>query len=1091
MSECLSSQEFSSFVCGSASAEAATMWRRHLRECDSCATTLLKMRAGIESVPESTVEASGKRNISRELHTISSLEPNVQIGDFRIEKRLGTGGMGIVYQAVQVSLNRRVALKVLPPGLILNQETAVERFHREAQAAAKLHHTNIVAIYAEGEENGTCYYAMEMIEGQSLDQIIDDFRAAKGDKSAPEDFISMENGVTCDEPESPEAVKSNTQTTLSLSRGGSLQRHFDTIARLIADVADALDYAHSKGIIHRDVKPSNLMLGKDGRLSLMDFGVARMLEDQGITITGSFIGTPHYMSPEQIRGGGNKLNHRTDIYSLGVTLYELLTLKLPFAGDNQEQIITQILGREPHRPRQLDDRIPVDLDTICCKAIEKDSNRRYQTAGEFAEDLRRYINRYTIRAKRSGPIDKIGKFVRRHKVPVAMAAGIVLVSTIAGMATWKYFTSRWAQERVIPEIRSLVDKGNYFEAFELARKAERFARGDPSLAALWPEFSDTMSIDTTPTGAKIYIKRYSSPRGKWKRLGKTPTSQIRLARGLYRWKLTKPDYATVEVRRPTSNRTVNFQLYKKDEIPSRMVRVSGGRFKLWLNGMSHHEIELDDYFIDQYEVTNREFKEFVDIGGYRNEKYWKQEFLKDGVVLSWSEAIQEFRDQAGGTGPIDWRNGNYPEGQDDYPVGGISWYEAAAYAEFTGKELPTIYHWSRAGITAGRYSGTILLHSNFSQKSPASVGDYQGMGSYGTYDMAGNLREWCWNKASDNQRYILGGAWDEPEYKFVIPAAFNPFDRSTTNGFRCVKYVSETTVPEMAFDDIAFETRDYSRETPVSDEEFQLYKKTLYSYEKDALNEVVVAVDDSEKYWRHETIIFDAAYGEERVIAHLYLPRNSSPPYQTVIYFPGNSALFLHQYHAGGLPDFLLRSGRAVLYPIYKGTYERNSGLQSNRPTRSLSYRDHVIWWSKDLSRSIDYLELRGDIDHEKVGFFGLSWGAALAAIFPAIENRIKVCVLVGGGFYFEAALPEVDQINFAPHVRVPVLMINGRYDGALLVEKSQRPMFALLGTHEKDKRHLLLDTGHLPREHVNEESLKWFDLYFGPVVHKEAKQTE
>ncbi|MHC4285123.1 MAG: SUMF1/EgtB/PvdO family nonheme iron enzyme, partial [Planctomycetota bacterium] len=227
---------------------------------------------------------------------------------------------------------------------------------------------------------------------------------------------------------------------------------------------------------------------------------------------------------------------------------------------------------------------------------------------------------------------------------------------------------------------------------------------------------------TTPTGARIYVKRYSSTGGKWKRLGKSPTGQIRLARGLYRWKLTKPGYATVEVRRPTSNRTVNFQLYKKDEIPSGMVRVSGGRFKLWLNGMSHHEIELDDYFIDQYEVTNREFKEFVDIGGYRDEKYWKQEFLKDGVVLSWSEAIQEFRDQAGGTGPSGWRNGNYPEGQDDYPVCGISWYEAAAYAEFAGKELPTIYHWSRAGITAGRYSGTILLHSNFSQKSPASVG---------------------------------------------------------------------------------------------------------------------------------------------------------------------------------------------------------------------------------------------------------------------------------------------------------------------------------------------------------------------------------
>ncbi len=1091
MNECLSGRDFTVLLDNSAPAEQITTWKRHLRICDSCATQLLRTQAGLASIPKAKVKTSSVVNVSNEPDGIGGLEPNVQIGDFRIEKRLGTGGMGIVYQAVQVSLNRRVALKVLPPGLTLDQEAAVERFHREAQAAAKLHHTNIVAIYAEGEENGTCYYAMEMIEGQSLDQVIDDFRAVKGDKSAPPDFISIEKGGTGEEPDSAEAVRSGTKTAFSLSRGGSLQRHFDTIARLIADVADALAYAHNKGIIHRDVKPSNLMLGKDGRLSLMDFGVARMLEDQGITITGSFIGTPHYMSPEQIRGGGDKPDHRTDIYSLGVTLYELLTLRVPFFGENREQIITQILGKEPLRPRQLDDRIPVDLETICCKAIEKEANRRYQTAGEFAEDLRRYINRYTIRAKRSGPVDKIIKFVHRHKVPVAMAAGIALAVAIAGVSTWKYLTSRWAQERVIPEIRSLVDKGKYFEAFELARKAERFARGDPGLAALWPEFSDTMSIDTTPGGARIYVQRYNSPGEKWRRLGKSPTGQIRLARGLYRWKLTKPGYATVEVRRPTSNRPVNFQLYRKDEVPSGMVRVSGGRFKLWLNGMSHHEIELDDYFIDRYEVTNKQFKGFVDSGGYRNEKYWKHKFLKEGVVLSWSEAMQEFRDESGGAGPSGWRNGNYPEGHDDYPIGGVSWYEAAAYAEFAGKELPTIYHWSRAGITSGRYSGTILLHSNFNQKGAASVGGYEGMGSYGTYDMAGNVREWCWNKAGDSKRYILGGAWDEPEYKFVVPAAFSPFDRSITNGFRCVKYASDSGVPEKAFEDIVFETRDYSKESPVSAEEFLLYKKTLYSYEKDALNEAVVSVDDSQKYWRHETIVFDAAYGEERVIAHLYLPRNSSPPYQTVIYFPGNSALFLHQYHAGGLPDYLLRSGRAVLYPIYKGTYERNSGLQSNRPDRSLSYRDHVIWWSKDLSRSIDYLELREDIDHEKLGFLGLSWGAALGAIFPAVEGRLKACVLVGGGFYFEPALPEVDQINFAPHVRIPVLMINGRYDGALLVEKSQRPMFDLLGTPDGDKRHLLFDSGHLPREHVNEESLKWFDLYFGPVVQKEAKRTE
>ncbi|MHC4675421.1 MAG: protein kinase domain-containing protein, partial [Planctomycetota bacterium] len=971
MSECLSGRDFTALLDSSAPAEQITTWKRHLRVCDSCATDLVRMQAAVESIPERMDEASSKGSVSNELDTIGGLEPNIQIGDFRIEKRLGSGGMGTVYQAVQLSLNRRVALKVLPPSLAMSRE-AVKRFHREAQAAAKLHHTNIVAIYAEGEEKGTCYYAMEMIEGQSLGQIIEDLRIVKANRSEPKTSISMEPLGTGEQPESDGLEKTESQTSIAQTWSGSGHRYFDTIARLIAGVADALDYAHKKGIIHRDIKPSNLMLGSDGRLSLMDFGVARILEDQGITMTGSFVGTPHYMSPEQITGRRDKLDRRTDIYSLGVTLYELLTLELPFAGDNREQIIAQIPSKEPRRPRQLDGRIPVDLETICCKAIEKDPNQRYQTADEFAEDLRRYINRYAIRAKRSGPVDRIVKFVRRHKLPVAMAAGITLATTIAGVTTWKYFTSRWAQERVIPEIRRLVDKGKYFDAFELAGKAERFVGGDPTLAALWPEFSDTVSIDTVPAGVQIYAKRYSSTSGKWMRLGKSPTGQIRLPRGLYRWKLSKPGYSTLEIRRPTSNSPVSFRLYRKGKIPSGMVSVSGGHFNLWLTGMSHHDIELDDYFIDRYEVTNKQFKEFVDSGGYRDEKYWKHEFVKDGVILSWPEAIHEFHDQSGAAGPSDWRNGNYPAAQDDYPVGGVSWYEAAAYAEFAGKQLPTIYHWSRAAITSGRYSGTTLLHSNFDQKCPASVGHYQGMGTYGAYDMAGNLREWCWNEAGDNKRYILGGAWDEPEYKFVVPAAFNPFDRFTTNGFRCVKYASDTAVPETAFDRIVFETRDYSKESPVSEEEFLLYKKTLYSYEKDALNEVVVATDDSPEHWRHETIIFDAAYGDERVIAHLYLPRNVSPPYQTVIYFPGNSALFLHQYHSRGLPDFLLRSGRAVLYPIYKGTYERNTGLQSNRPTRSLSYRDHVIWWSKDLSRSIDYLELRQDIDHDRVGFVGL-----------------------------------------------------------------------------------------------------------------------
>jgi len=1087
MSECLSGRDFTAILDSSASAEKITTWKRHLRVCDLCAANFVRVQAGLKETPPTEVNASVRETQDDELHTISGLEPNVRIGDFRIEKRLGSGGMGTVYQAFQISLHRRVALKVLPPGFAMSRG-AVKRFHREARAAAKLHHTNIVAIYAEGEESGTCYYAMEMIEGQSLGQIIEALRAAKAQAPEPHTSTATEGSTNREQSALTGPAKTALQTSETLTAGASTQRYFDTIARLIADVADALDYAHKQGIVHRDVKPSNLMLGNDGRLSLMDFGVARMMEDQSMTVTGSFVGTPHYMSPEQISGAADKLDHRTDIYSLGVTLYELLTLECPFAGDNREQIIAQTLNKEPRRPRRINDRIPADLETICCKAIEKDPNQRYETAGALAEDLRRYVNRYTIRAKRSGPMDRIIKFVRRHKLPVAMVVGITLATAVAGLSTWKYMTSRWAQKHVIPQIRRLVHQGKYFDAFALARKAERYARDDPALAALWPEFSDTMSIATTPAGAQIYSKPYNSTDGNWTRLGKSPTPPTRMASGLYRWKLTKPGYATLEVRRPTSNSPVSFVLYKKGRIPSGMVRVSGGHFKLALTGMSHHAIELEDYFIDRHEVTNKQFKEFVDSGGYRDRKYWKHEFVKDGSPIPWSQALRDLCDKSGAPGPAQWKNGQCAAGRDDYPVGGVSWHEAAAYAEFAGKDLPTIYHWSRAGITGGRYSGAVLPHSNFDQERSAPAGRYHGMADCGAYDMAGNLREWCWNKSGDNKRYILGGAWNEPLYKFVSPTTLDPFDRSATNGFRCVKYVSPGAVEPTAFEDVASQYREYENETPVSEAEFLLYKKTLYSYEKTALNEAVVSIDDSAEHWRHETIVFDAAYGNERVIVHLYLPRNAAPPYQTVIYFPGNSALMLNRYHSR-FPEFFLKSGRALLYPIYKGTYERNDGMPTNRPNRSLSYRDHVIWWTKDVSRSIDYLATREDIDSEKLTYYGFSWGAILGSLIPAVEQRFKTCVLVGGGFNVEPALPEVDQINFAPHVKMPVLMLNGRYDSVLPVDKSQKPMFKLLGTPEKDKRHILFDSGHLPREYVNEETLKWMDRYLGPVRRTASKK--
>lgn len=350
--------------------------------------------------------------------------------------------------------------------------------------------------------------------------------------------------------------------------------------------------------------------------------------------------------------------------------------------------------------------------------------------------------------------------------------------------------------------------------------------------------------------------------------------------------------------------------------------------------------------------------------------------------------------------------------------------------------------------------------------------------------MAGNVKEWCWNETGDAKRYLLGGAWNELPYMFVDPDARSPWERSPTYGFRCMRWVADRPADQRIAGPIEWPVRDFSKERPVPDSVFRAYK-AMYSYDKADLGAVVESVDDKAEHWGKEKVSFNAAYGGERVIAYLFLPRGVNPPYQTVVYFPGSNALQTRSSENLGMAyiDFVIRSGRALMYPIYKSTYERGDELTSDVATATSLYRDHVLQWSKDLSRSIDYLEMRKDIDTSKLAYYGLSWGAALGAVLPAVEERIKVCVLFAGGFDYGRTLPEVSPVNFAPRVKVPVVMINGRYDYFFGVERSQVPMFRLLGAPEKDKRYVVFETGHVvPRDLMSKDVLDWLDRYLGPA---------
>jgi dienelactone hydrolase len=269
-------------------------------------------------------------------------------------------------------------------------------------------------------------------------------------------------------------------------------------------------------------------------------------------------------------------------------------------------------------------------------------------------------------------------------------------------------------------------------------------------------------------------------------------------------------------------------------------------------------------------------------------------------------------------------------------------------------------------------------------------------------------------------------------------------------------------------------------EKPASDEAFRSYR-AFYSYDRTELKASVETVEEAE-HWRHEKVSFDAAYGNERVPAHLFLPRNARPPYQTVVFFPTgegvvrNSSDDIRMSHF----DFIIRSGRAVLHPVYKGTYERRLGRDPSGPTE---FRDLVVQRVKDCSRSLDYLETRPDIDKTRLGVLGVSNGAFEVYVL-ALDDRLKVGVVHAGGLPASKWPSEIDPINFAPRVRQPVLMLNGRYDSGYPVELLQKPLFRLLGTPEKDKRHVLVDSGHGVGRSLDRvrETLNWLDRYLGPV---------
>jgi dienelactone hydrolase/predicted Ser/Thr protein kinase len=979
--------------------------------------SLLGYEAEAEDFIESPALEAAAKLMARE-HG-AALAAGQRINQYEVISALGAGGMGEVYLAKDTRLQRRVAIKMLPAQASRDPQT-IRRFISEAKTASSLNHPNIVTIYEIDEHGEMPFIVMEYIDGESL-------RDTAGSPMPLETFLDQAIQIT-----------------------------------------SAIAAAHQAGIVHRDIKPANVMLSSSGQIKVVDFGLARLSlpftplgDDQStaewesrITTTGAIVGTLGYMSPEQIQG--RNVDARSDIFSLGVLFHEMLSGERLFKASDPMSATAAILRDNPPSLRTVRKVIPPELDKLIKRALVKDPADRDITAAQMHDELVEI--RDSLRPAGKGA---------RSRFYIAIASTVLLLAAGAAFWWWQQSRQRWLRNFALPEIQRLTDAGDLYGAFVLALEAREVAPDDPQLQQAWANLSVPLKILSEPPGAEVSMHSYGESGGEWTELGKTPLN-IRVPVSMVRFRVTLDGYVPLEAAPPTFGGSHTFRMHRQNETPAGMVPIAAGSASF--KGVSIH---LPPFWIDRYEVSNEAFKRFIDQGGYRRRELWKHPIERDGRTLAWEEGMREFVDATGRPGPSHWELGTYREGEGKHPVDGISWYEAAAYAEFAGKSLPTVYHWiTAAGVGSG--FSDILRLSNFSGKGTVPTGSTRGLGPWGTYDMAGNVKEWCFNAVGE-QRFILGGSQADAPYQFMELDAQSPGARQRGFGMRLILQQEPSAE---SLQPITVDRRQLDE--PVDEETFQLFANS-YDYDAAPLNARTDSIDESHPLWRREIISIDAAYGGERLPVNIFIPRNATPPYQTIVYFPGADANVTSSRHMRLLPvEFFVRSGRVVAFPVYKGTYERSVPDASG----PVGWRDLTIQRVKDVRRTLDYLQTRKDLAPGRFAYYGFSMGANIAPVVLAVEPRFETAVLVAGGLKKRSVTPEAQPVHFISRVRLPVLILTGRHDFSAPYETEQRPLFEMLATPPENKRHVVFEAGHMPQpwNEVIRESLEWTDRWLGPV---------
>lgn len=949
-------------------------------------------------------------------------------GRYRIEREIGAGGMATVYLAHDLKHHRDVAIKVLKPDLA--RSMASERFLREIGITARLNHPHVLPLLDSGsaDDGEILFYVMPVVTGESLRE--------------------------------------------KLQRVGSLP--VPESLQIAEQITEALAYAHLHDVVHRDVKPDNVMLS-GGHAIVMDFGIAKAVgqsrDDATLTMEGMSLGTPTYMAPEQATGD-TVVDHRVDVYAVGAMLFEMLSGTPLFSGTWQHVVMEKIAKPAPSLSTRMPTAPPA-LIRLVAGCLERDAAARPESAEALLRELRS-LAAPSVAAPRS-----------RSAI---IASGIAVAAIAAAVLLFvRDRRARWLHDTAIPTIARLAEADQLDSAFTLAEEVALRAPDDSLLAGLWPRISLTQTFLSEPAGAEV-VRASLTDTTHWIAVGTTPTQPLRIPNNAWFYRYSKPGYRTVTVvaarlggsyvpvPSPITLRAVT-------DPDTDMVLLRGAKLRGTLFGLGTGvAFDLSDFLMDKLEVTNRQYKAFVDGGGYSNRVWWDSTIIRDGKPVTWEAAMSLFVDRTGRAGPATWEGGAPPRESEDFPVGGVSWYEARAYARFVKKGLPTAYEWNAAAIPeAARW---VVPYGRYEAPGPVKGGESRGVSPRGVYDLAGNVREWTLNAKGPGSRYILGGGWSDPQYMFSAIYSQPEVDRSAINGIRLVRRLHAAKDLALATAPIPGLVRDYATVRPVDDATYRGFL-ALYDYDHTPLNAKITARDSGAVDWVREDIQFDVPGSRTQMQAVLFLPKHTKAPFQTVVLWPASDVFQLHdtQHLSMAFVDYIVRSGRALVYPIYDHTYSRGGASYGDFLDGTIAHRDQMLLWAREMRRSIDYVSTRNDIDTTRFAFAGTSWGGRLAGVMVAIEPRFRAVVLNNPGLTMSPLRPEEDPVNFLPHIKIPVLMLSGKYDSTFPFELSQKPFYRLLGTPESMKKHVVFEGGHfLPRPVMVQQALNWLDQYLGPV---------